>query len=118
MLKRRKKRRKKKRKVERQPAGPDGEQAQQEDEGRGNELAGDVDTETPAVSLKKDKKKDKKRRKDANDGEEEKKAAPKEKSKKKRKRNSSSGFPDPIEDGSLSEQARKGIVFSLNQSWP
>ncbi|TBU44770.1 hypothetical protein BD309DRAFT_767453 [Dichomitus squalens] len=99
---------------------PDGAHTHQKDAKGEGKADGDVDAEErPATTLKRDrKKKDKKKRKDADDGEEEEEegeAAPKKKSKKKRKRSSASGFPDPTEDESLSEQARKALEYAFTQ---
>ncbi|TBU32047.1 hypothetical protein BD311DRAFT_786023 [Dichomitus squalens] len=97
---------------------PDGAHTHQKDAKGEGKADGDVDAEErPATTLKRDrKKKDKKKRKDADDGEEEEgEAAPKKKGKKKRKRSSASGFPDPTEDESLSEQARKALEYAFTQ---
>ncbi|RDX53218.1 hypothetical protein OH76DRAFT_1470177 [Lentinus brumalis] len=65
-------------------------------------------------------KKEKKKKRKTNDADDEHAAKPDiadsdKKSKKKRKRHSISGFPDPSEDESLSEQAQKALHYAFTQ---
>ncbi|KAI0650096.1 hypothetical protein C8Q79DRAFT_942247 [Trametes meyenii] len=66
--------------------------------------------EQPAKEKKSKKKEKRKREKDATEGQPE-----GAKSKKKRKHRSTSGYPDPTEDESLSEQAQKALHYAFTQ---
>ncbi|KAI1792832.1 hypothetical protein LXA43DRAFT_293671 [Ganoderma leucocontextum] len=101
--------RKKKKRRKEAAATEDGEQGHQQEGEGGDEADGDhgIDDRPPSS------KKEKKRRKQSHDEGE--KAVLKEKTKKKRKRSSSSGFPNPSEDESLSEQGRKALEYAFVQ---
>ena len=103
--------RKKKKKRKELATTGDGEQECRK-EGESGEEA--VSNHGVQPSSSKKEKKEKKKRKQSAD--EEAKERPKERSKKKRKHSSSSGFPNPSEDESLSEQGRKG-AFRPSHSW-
>ncbi|PIL36832.1 hypothetical protein GSI_00522 [Ganoderma sinense ZZ0214-1] len=103
--------RKKKKKRRESSTAESGEKGYQGEGGLGNEEVGDHRTDVKLSSSKKGKK-EKKRKQSEDEGD---MARPKEKSKKKRKHGSSSGFPNPSEDESLNDQARKALEYAFTQ---